>query len=307
MAYTDYEWDGGMSNENNYIELEEVAFDPTATICVVPINNAFFLESLKVEGLLADQELEFWQELHFSADWFSSPLFLDPTASTGREIVSYFVVTRSDISRLRFSYHTVGAVQDTLLLASLAELEFDRTDKLEWGKIQGNAKTFAPMVRNVDADGRTVSENLIAGLELLRIAIANPHSGNAISAQDVTNLFIELGTKASIKQLENIQQVSTGTQYVEADTNREIYRFITDYNYVSGELIFRSNDNEFESVSFKAITNDESPQMMAYGRLSSTVKSMFTFDINKFGLEYRITATADREGDFIIKLYSQFM
>lgn len=304
MAAKDYTFDPGMSNLLNKVANETVPFNPAVTLCVVPINHPFFGDSLVVQGQLANST---WVPLNISKDYVYSPLFIEATASSGKELFSYFVVLNKNIKAVKFSYHTLGLYTDETLLASLAAKTFDRTDAVEWGKIDGNAATYHPMVRDPEVIGRSHSEILNIGLEKLRLAIANPHTGAAISASDVTDIYVQLGLMATKSDLSKVHTFPTKVSYVEQNTQREIYRYLVDYKFCSGEIMFKSKDSEFESVSFKIISHGSQPLLMLYGNVRTEAVSMINIDVARFGTDYRIVATPNRDGDFIVKIHSQFM
>lgn len=304
MASKDFTYDPGKKLAANKIVGEEVPFDPSVTIAVIPENHPFFLTSLVLEGQKSDNS---WVTLNISTDYFVSPDFLQASGAIGEPIISYFVVLRKDIQKLKFSYHCLGQYENTTLLALIANREFDRTDPIEWGKIQGDAASFAPMVRDPNVIDRSLAEIQNIGLEKLRLAIANPHSGDSISATDVTDIFIQLGLTATKEDLKKIHTFPTDVQFVEQGIEREVSRFISDNRYVSGEVIFKAADGNLESRQFTCILVSDKPDFQQFARLRSTPETMFNMDIRLYGTDYRITATPDRDGDFVVKLHSLFM
>lgn len=305
MAYSDFTYDPWMSTPANKIVNEEQVVNIAVDRGVFPVHGAFHSASLTVEGFIGGV----WVPFSENKEYVLSPLFVNASAVCVGEIFTYYVLTTdAAVTKVRHTYHVLGQYVDELLLAMIATTQFDRSDVYEWRKIYGTAALFSPVVRHPALRGKNVLEVFNAQLERMLIAISNPHTGNNFTAHDQANIYAQLANMVTVPQLEAFYTYPTATRFVEANTPRSIYEFPESANYISGEILFKGVDNSLESVSFKSILTGAIPKGTLYAELSSIGDSItFSFEIAKYGSQYRIIVTPQREGDFIFKSHSQLI
>ena len=117
MAASDYDYDPTGLSEDNLIENEVHALSDRG---IMTDHGPFFREGLVVEGYDGDS----WSTLEQGTDYVYSPIFLTPSANTGKSVFSYlvFIGDLGDYTQVRLTYQALGQYIDSDLLAAVSEL-----------------------------------------------------------------------------------------------------------------------------------------------------------------------------------------
>lgn len=304
MPAIDYAYDPMAVNPLNLITGEEQAVNLATNRSVFPQHGPYHGHLLVVEGFSSGV----WTPLRANEHYFHSPAFMEATARAGSEVFTYFVISTTNISRVRYKYHAFGQYTDDMLLATLANKVFDRSSVLEWKKIDGSVLMYHPAARHPDVIGRTYTEVVNAQLERILQAISNPHTGNNVTAHDLTNIAAQLSQMVTRDEVKDLHTYPTAVKNVEAMVRRSIYAMDESNRSIRGFITFKAKDGLMESFDFAALLVGATvyPNYFGFTTTEPTGKVMTKLEVEKAGPEYRLMVTADREGDYILKVYAQF-
>lgn len=221
----------------NKFTAEAQLVDSSVDRSVWPVNHPFFFNdgTFKVEGRINTGP---WMELSESLHFVYSPMFVEYSISTGKEIASYIVMLDATITEVRFTYQALGREVDATVVEEIMALEnanlLDRSSVTNWGKVKGLSPNYAP-TEDPNVIGKSSVEKTYLMLSHIRDAILNPNSVTAILPSDLTSLELKLAEKVSAEDVEGILTgITSGPIEVAANAWNEIYRMENLYNGMRG-------------------------------------------------------------------------
>lgn len=246
MPSQDYNFDPTGVNPDNRVNNEVHAID--GSIAVIPFHGAFYREGLVVEASLIMGGNTITEILRRDADYVFSPLYVRPSAVSGKDAYSY-ILLRGEWDSVKLTYQAVGGMYgtDTDLLTKVANAVIDRTNITAWLTITGS-DSYHPSSRNPIEQKVSEIEVMNSGLGRIYEAIEKlvPGQGEKATNQQVTALEVRQ-TELTTRQ----DTVTTRFDGIQSDFTdiRELFGYLEDLvlrgdraNVAeNGGYIYRSN------------------------------------------------------------------
>lgn len=197
MAASNLDLDLEGTNPANQFSGEQRSLNLNVDRSVWPENYPFYINDgyFKLEGRIGGGS---WFTLKESVDYVFSPLFPEYSISTGKEIVSYFVITNDSLTSVRYNYKALGKYIDQNILREITSLQneglLDRASVVSWQRVVGHSPAFA-LPEDPSVIGRSWEEVMTLKLQEIVTALLMPNSTTAILPKDITAINLLLSRK----------------------------------------------------------------------------------------------------------------